>query len=56
MRQTWRDEILGTTHDDFMNFSNRLSEMTNASIAVVSSQAAIEDKRTQGINLELVLV
>jgi Zn-dependent M16 (insulinase) family peptidase len=56
MRQAWRDEILGTTRDDFLNFSNRLSEMMNASIAVVSSQAAIEDAQTQGVNLELVLV
>jgi Zn-dependent M16 (insulinase) family peptidase len=56
MRQTWRDQILGTTRDDFLNFSNRLSEMTNASIAVVSSQAAIEDAQTQGIDLELVSV
>jgi hypothetical protein len=56
MRQAWRDETLGTTRDDFLNFSNRLSEMMNASIAVVSSQAAIEDAQTQGVNLELVLV
>jgi Zn-dependent M16 (insulinase) family peptidase len=54
MRQAWRDQILGTTRDDFLSFATRLSEMADASIAVVSSQAAIEDAQSQGVDLELV--
>jgi Zn-dependent M16 (insulinase) family peptidase len=56
MRRKWRDQILGTTRDDFLNFSARLSKMADASIAVVSSQAAIDDAQSQGLDLELVLL
>jgi Zn-dependent M16 (insulinase) family peptidase len=56
MRQTWRDQVLGTTRDDFLNFSARLSNMADASIAVVSSQAAIDDAQSQGVDLQPVLL
>jgi Zn-dependent M16 (insulinase) family peptidase len=56
MRRKWRDQILGTTRDDFLNFSARLSKMADASIAVVSSQAAVEDAQSQGVDLELILL
>lgn len=41
-RQQYRDEILGTTPDDFREFARRLKQMKNTSVAVVSSKGALE--------------
>lgn len=54
MRQAWRDQILATSREDYLEFAKRLSGMTDLSIAVVSSKAAIEEAQTEGIDLELV--
>ncbi len=54
MRQAWRDQILGTTRDDYLEFTKRLKEITDLSIAVVSSKAAIQRAQSEGLGIELV--
>jgi len=54
MRQAWRDQILGTTREDYLEFAKRLSDITDLSVAVVSSKAAIMGAQSEGVALELV--
>jgi len=54
MRQAWRDQILGTTRDDYLEFAKRLKAITDLSIAVVSSKAAIQKAQSEGLGIELV--
>jgi len=43
-RQVWRDQVLGTTADDFVNFAERLDKLIDSgSVAVVASESAIAD-------------
>jgi len=43
-RQIWRDQVLGTTADDFVNFAERLDKLIDSgSVAVVASEGAITD-------------
>lgn len=48
MRQQFRDEVLGTTAEDFKSFAERLKVMAEPSVAVVSSKAAFEAAKEKG--------
>jgi hypothetical protein len=52
-RQQFRDEVLGTTADDFKAFADRLRQMKDPSVAVVSSKAAFEAAKKQGKEMNL---
>eukprot|EP00568_Trieres_chinensis_P010251 CAMPEP_0183296302 /NCGR_PEP_ID=MMETSP0160_2-20130417/3918_1 /TAXON_ID=2839 ORGANISM="Odontella Sinensis, Strain Grunow 1884" /NCGR_SAMPLE_ID=MMETSP0160_2 /ASSEMBLY_ACC=CAM_ASM_000250 /LENGTH=1106 /DNA_ID=CAMNT_0025457905 /DNA_START=80 /DNA_END=3400 /DNA_ORIENTATION=+ len=52
-RQKYRDEVLGTTAEDFRAFAHRLKEMKKPSVAVVSSSAAFEAAAEVGKKMEL---
>lgn len=53
MRQRWRDEVLATSADDFIAFSERLRQTKQVTQAVVGSRAAIEDAQKQGHSIKL---
>ncbi len=40
--------------DDYLEFTKRLKEITDLSIAVVSSKAAIQRAQSEGLGIELV--
>ena len=43
-RQLWRDQVLGTTADEFVEFAERLDKLIDGgSVAAVASEAAIAD-------------
>lgn len=52
-RQKFRDEVLETTPQDFRDFAERLRNMKDPSIAVVSSKAAFEAAAAEGKKLTL---
>lgn len=52
-RQQYRDEILNTTPDDFRAFAERLKNMKDASVAVISSKAGFEDAAKAGKEMTL---
>jgi len=52
-RQQYRDEILNTKPDDFRAFAERLRNMKDPSIAVISSKAAFEDAAKAGKEMSL---
>lgn len=52
-RQQYRDEILNTTPDDFRAFAERLRNMKDPSVAVISSKAAFEDAAKEGKEMTL---
>lgn len=56
-RQKFRDEVLNTKPSDFKDFANRLKQMKNPSVAVVSSKGAFETAAKAGkvMNLQEVL-
>lgn len=56
MRQAWRNQILDTNRQDYLDFAERLNAMKDLSIAVVSSKLAIEKAQADGIDLELISV
>lgn len=53
MRQRWRDDILETSADDFMVFSERLRQTKQLTQSVVGSRSAIEDAQQQGHTIKL---
>jgi len=55
-RQQFRDEVLGTTVDDFKAFAQRLKDIKNPSVAVVSSTAAFEAAAKAGKEMEVKVV
>jgi len=52
-RQAFRDQVLATKPSDFRDFAQRLRDMKNPSVAVVSSKAAFEAAAKDGKILEL---
>ena len=52
-RQQYRDEILNTTPDDFRAFAERLRNMKDPSVAVISSKAAFEEAAKKGKEMTL---
>ena len=43
-RQVWRDEVLGTTPQDFVDFAERIDAVAEGgSVAVVASEKAIAE-------------
>lgn len=53
-RQTFRDEVLNTTPEDFKEFAERLRSMKEgASVAVVSSKSAFEAAKEEGKDMVL---
>jgi hypothetical protein len=43
-RQSWRDQVLGTTAADFVEFADRLDTLIGGgSVAAVASESAIAD-------------
>jgi Zn-dependent M16 (insulinase) family peptidase len=52
-RQKFRDEVLNTKPSDFRDFAERLRNMKNPSVAVVSSKAAFEAAAKEGKTLTL---
>jgi len=54
-RQKWRDGILGTSKDDFIDFGQRLKTWQKTSVAVVASEKAILDvNKNSQLGLKLV--
>jgi hypothetical protein len=47
-RQQYRDEILNTTPDDFRAFAERLRNMKDPSVAVISSKGGFDDAAKKG--------
>ena len=54
-RQNWRNDILNTQQEDFLDFANRLKSRKNSTIAIVSSDLAIKDAMKHS-NLQLELI
>ena len=56
-RQSYRNQILDTTAEDFDAFGDRLNNMAEPSVAVVSSQAAFEaaEKDDKKFNLKTIM-
>jgi Zn-dependent M16 (insulinase) family peptidase len=52
-RQTYRDQILDTTAEDFKAFGKRLKALKDPSVAVVSSQAAFVAAAKDGKEMKL---
>ena len=52
-RQKKRAEVLGTKASDFRTFAERLKNMKQPSVAVVSSKSAFEKAATAGKEMEL---
>ena len=52
-RQKLRDEIINTKADDFRTFAERLKNMKDPSVAVVSSKAKFEEAAKAGKKMEL---
>ncbi len=52
-RQLFRDQVLGTTKEDFIEFAKKLKGL-KASLAVVSSKGSIEEAIASGKNMEMV--
>ena len=47
-RQKYRDEILGTSKDDFIQFAKKLENVSKeGTVAVIGSQASLEEANTQ---------
>ena len=55
-RQQFRDEVLGTSVEDFKAFAQRLKDIKNPSVAVVSSTAAFEAAAKAGKEMEVKVV
>lgn len=58
MRKQWRDEILGTTKEDFQAFGSRLTQMASAdgpqmNSVVFSSKGALEEANEKGAKFTL---
>ena len=52
-RQEYRDQVLNTKASDFKEFAERLKNLKQPSVAVISSQAAFETAAKEGKELEL---
>jgi len=52
-RQQFRDEVLNCSAKDFEDFANRLENMKDASVAVVSSKGAFEAAEAAGKKMKL---
>ena len=52
-RQRWRNEVLKTTVDDFINYAQRLKSWKSSSIAIVASQSSFDEMNSRGIKLVL---
>ena len=52
-RQKFRDEVLNTKASDFKAFAERLKNLQQPSVAVISSQAAFEKAKKEGKEMEL---
>jgi len=55
-RQQFRDEILATKAEDFKAFGDKLRDMKDPSVAVVSSKAAFEAAKEEGKEMKLMEV
>lgn len=53
-RQRFRDEVLNTSAEDFKAFAERLENMKDASVAVVSSKGAFEAAAKAGKEMKLI--
>lgn len=53
-RQKLRDEILATTKEDFKDFAERLKNLKDPSVAVVSSKGAFEEAAKSGKEMKLI--
>ena len=42
-RQKWRNAVLATSEEDFVDFARRLKQWKDPSVAVVASQSAFDD-------------
>jgi len=53
-RQQWRNQVLNTSVDDFVDFANRMKSWKNPSEAIVASESAFaEMKERIGVELSL---
>lgn len=53
-RQEWRNQIINTSSDDFVDFANRMKSWKNPSQAIVASESAFADMKDRlGIELSL---
>lgn len=53
-RQKWRNQIIDTNADDFVDFANRMKRWQNPSQAIVASESAFADmKQRLGVELSL---
>lgn len=53
-RQQWRNQVLNTSVDDFVDFANRMKSWKNPSQAIVASESAFaEMKERIGVELSL---
>jgi Zn-dependent M16 (insulinase) family peptidase len=53
-RQKWRNEVLNTNEDNFVDFANRMKSWQNPSQAIVASESAFaEMKERVGVELSL---
>ena len=56
VRQTWRDQVIGTTREDLIAFGQRLSAMASDPAAIkvaVGSQAAFEKAEQEGTRFDV---
>jgi len=57
VRQLWRDQILNTSHIDFVEYIEHLANWAQPTIAVIASNEAIQDANTtRGIELQQVKI